>query len=153
MNLLSEPITKFFHNQNFVILATIDANGCVHTACKGIIEITKEDEVYLLDLYRAKTFANLKLNSRVSITAVDEHKFKGFCLKGTARIATTQEIDEHFIKAWEDRITSRLTQRVLRNIQEQKGHPSHPEALLPKPQYVIIVKVEEVVDLTPHHLK
>ena len=153
MSVLPEAVIKFFQSQNFVILATIDPGGGAHTACKGIIEIAKDDEVYLLDLYRSKTFANLNSNSNVSITAVDEHKFKGFCLKGVARIATAQEVDEQLIKAWEDRITSRITQRVLKNMQEKKGHPKHPEALLPKPQYVIIVKVKEVVDLTPHHLK
>ena len=63
------------------------------------------------------------------------------------------DINSKLVRAWEDRITSRLTKRLLRNIHEEKGHPRHPEALLPKPEYLIVMEVEEIVDLTPHHLK
>lgn len=31
--------------------------------------------------------------------------------------------------------------------------PQHPEALLPKPEYMIVMEVEEIIDLTPKHLK
>lgn len=143
----------FFQNQNFVIVSTIDKNGFPHCSCKGIVEINRDGQVYLLDLYKAKTFENLKTNPHISITAVDEHKFIGCCLKGKARIITSDEISPHLIKAWEDKLTSRVTQRVIKNITGQKGHPSHPEVLLPKPQYMIVIEVERAISLTPHHLK
>jgi len=41
----------------------------------------------------------------------------------------------------------------LRNIREEKGHPRHPEVFLPKPVYMIAIEVQEIVDLTPHHLR
>ncbi len=108
----------------------------------------------MLDAYRGKTFQNLKNNPLASITAFDEDKFSGFCLKGKARILSKDELTPAIIKDWEDRITGRLTQRLLKNIRgEAKAHPFHPEALLPKPEHMIVIDVEEVVDLTPHHLK
>lgn len=141
------------HNQGCVIVSTLDADGTPHSACKGIVKIDKGGKIYLLDLYRQKTYANLKRNPHISITAIDEHKFKGYCLKGKARTLSAVKFDPTIIKAWEDRITSRLTQRVLKNMREEKGHPRHPEALLPNPQYLIVMEVEEIIDLTPHHLK
>ena len=57
------------------------------------------------------------------------------------------------LKAWEKRITSRITRRLIKNIRGEKGHPHHPEALLPKPAYLIIMDVEEIVDLTPHKMR
>jgi hypothetical protein len=89
----------------------------------------------------------------LSISAVDEHRFRGYCLKGKARIVKEQECSPEIIKAWEDRITARITQRLLKNIHEEKGHPRHPEVLLPKPKYLIVMEIEEIIDLTPHHLK
>jgi hypothetical protein len=89
----------------------------------------------------------------MSITAVDEHRFKGYTLKGTAQIIPGEEFDEKLIKSWEDKITSRLTQRVIKNLGGQKGHPRHPEIFLPKPKYLIAMRTEEVVDLTPHHIR
>ncbi|MDI6606471.1 MAG: pyridoxamine 5'-phosphate oxidase family protein [Candidatus Omnitrophota bacterium] len=153
MRRLSQDIIHFLLGQGYVVVSTIDRGGFPHSSCKGIVEITSDGQVYLLDVYSAKTYQNLKTNAHISITAVDEHKFSGYCLKGKAKIIPRNKLRPKIIRAWEARITSRLTQRLLRNIRGEKGHPSHPEALLPEPQYLIAVNVEEVVDLTPGHLK
>ena len=154
MKRLSEDVIQFFHNQGCVIVSTIDKNGFPHSACKGIVQINRNGRVYLLDLYHARTYQDLKQNPHISITAIEEHKFKGYCLKGKAEIIPEGKLESHIIKAWEARITSRLTRRLLKNIrEEEKGHPRHPEILLPKPEYMIAMEVEEIVDLTPHHLK
>jgi len=153
MKRLSGGIINFFHNQGCVIVSTVDKDGFPHCACKGIVQINRNGQIYLLDLYHAKTYENLKYNPRISITAIDEHKFVGYCLKGKAEMIPEGELKSHIIKAWETRIISRLTRRLLKNIREEKGHPRHPEILLPKPEYMIVMEVEEVVDLTPRHLK
>ena len=150
---LTDDIVQFFERQNFVIVSTVERDGSLNNSCKGIVEISKGGRVYLLDLYKKRTFKNLRQNPNISITAVDEHKFKGYCLKGKARITRPDELKPHVLKAWEEKITSRITQRVLKNIRGEKGHPRHPEANLPKPEYVIVMEVKDVIDLTPHHLK
>jgi len=150
---LKDEILHFFHNQGYVIVSTLSKGGSVHNSCKGIIEINQDGKIYLLDLYKGRTHANLSHNPNISITAIDEHKFKGYCLIGKSRIAEFDEFKPSLIKAWEDRITSRITQRVLKNIAGEKGHPRHPESLFPRPKYMIVMEVKEIVDLTPHHLK
>jgi predicted pyridoxine 5'-phosphate oxidase superfamily flavin-nucleotide-binding protein len=154
MKALSEGIIQFFQKQGCVLVSSIDRKGFPHSACKGIVKINPSGAVYLLDAYQGQTLHNLKNNSSVSVTAFDEHKFSGYCLKGKARILFKGELDAQIIKAWEEKIAGRLTQRLLKNIRgEPKGHPRHPEALLPDPEHMIIVEVEEVIDLTPQHLK
>jgi len=150
---IPDNVINFLLNQGFVIISSIDNNGFPHAACKGIVSMTKEGKVYIFDLYRAQTLENLKKNPRASITAVDEHSFSGFCLKGRARALHDKELSDELVQAWDARITSRLTQRLLKNLHEEKGHPRHPEALLPNPEYLIEIEVEEIVDLTPKHLK
>jgi len=152
MGKLKDEIVRFFQNQHFAIVATVDPNGSLHNSCKGIIQINQNGRVYLLDLYREKTFTNLKKNPNISITAVDEHKFRGYCLKGVAKIIKGDRLNPSVIKAWENKISGRITHRVLRNIHGEKGHPRHPEVLLPKPEYMILVEVKEVVNLTPRHI-
>ncbi len=147
---LSRDVVHFLQSQGFVVVSTIDAAGYPHNSCKGIVEIDEAGRVYLLDLYQAKTRKNLEADPAISITAVDEHKFSGYCLKGRARIVSQEEIESRLTRAWEERIASRLTKRLIKNIHGEKGHALHPEALLPKPEYVIAMDVEEVVDLAPH---
>lgn len=151
--MIRADIVQFFHNQRFTIITTVDENGYPHSSCKGIVEIDKRGHVYLLDLYMAKTYENLKKNPRISITGVDEHKFIGYCLKGKAKIVPRNKVSKRILKLWEDKITSRISHRLLKNIQGEKGHTAHPEALLPAPAYLIEADIDEVIDLIPAHIK
>jgi general stress protein 26 len=153
MIVLTEEICSFLHRQGFVIVSTIDKNGSIHNSCKGIVRIEKIGRIYLMDLYIHRTFRNLRRNQNISITAVDEHGFAGYCLKGKARILKEKELEPGIIRDWEEKITSRITQRLIKNIKGEKGHPSHPEASLPKPKYVIRIEVQKVIDLIPASFK
>ena len=153
MKKLSDNLVNFFYSQGCVIVSSIDKDGFPHSTCKGIVDINRRGRIYVLDLYRGKTYNNLRRNKKIAITAIDEHKFSGYCLKGKAKIISDIKLYPQIIKAWEDRVTSRLTQRVLRNLRGEKGHSRHPEVLLPKPEYIIEMKVEEVVDLPRANLK
>ena len=151
--MIAPDIVQFFHKQHFVIVSTIDKNGSPHNTCKGIVEITEDGRIYLLDLYMGRTYENLTKNSNINITAVDEHKFIGYSLKGKASIIKKDKISPHLMRLWENKITSRITHRVMKNLRGERGHSRHPEALLPKPEYMILVNVEEVIDLIPHHIR
>jgi len=150
---LGDEIIRFFQDQGFVLIATIDDKGYPHVSCKGIVDISPDGKVYLMDVFRKKTHDNLLRNGKVSISAVNEHNFVGYCLKGKGSILPEEELKPEIIRAWEDRITGRLAQRLLKNIREEKSHNRHPEALLPKPEYLLVVDVEEIVNLAPPHLK
>jgi uncharacterized pyridoxamine 5'-phosphate oxidase family protein len=153
MKNLSDEIINFFYSQGFVIVSTIDKNGRPHNSCKGIVRIEKTGKIYLLDLYKGVTFQNLITNSNISITSVDEHQFRGYCIKGKAKKVQTRNLGSQILKAWEDKITSRATTRVVRNIRGEKGYPNHPEVSLPKPEYLIVFQAEEIVNLTPGKLR
>jgi len=153
MKKIPPEIIQFFGEQGCIIISTVDAKGRPHSSCKGIVKISAQGRIYLLDLYRAATYRNIRKNPKVSITAFDEHRFKGYCLKGKAKIAPIEKLKSDILKAWEDKIASRITQRVIRNIRQDKGESRHPEAFLPNPDYMIVVEVGEIVDLTPPHLR
>jgi len=151
--MITPDVVQFFHSQRFTIISTIDKKGYPHNSCKGIVEIDKSGKVYLLDLYMARTYENLKANPCVSITAVDEHKFIGYSLKGNAKIVPKNKVSRRILKLWEDKVTSRISHRLLKNMQGEKGHKTHPEALLPGPAYLIEASIDEIVDLIPGHIR
>ena len=153
MKELPNEVVRFFHKQHYTIVSTVDRHGMPHSSCKGIVKIDRGGKIYLLDLYKIRTFANLQYNPGISLTAVDEHKFQGWCLKGKAKLVSQEKLTPEVIKAWEQRIAGRITHRLLKNIKEQKGHKRHPEAQFPKPEYMIVMDVEEIIDLIPRHVK
>ena len=150
---LSDELVHFLHRQGQTVISTIDEDGSIHNSCKGIVEIDKEGNIYLLDLYKQRTYENLKNNNHITLTVVDEHKFEGYCLKGKATIVDEKKVSSKTIEAWEKKITGRISQRILKNVHGQKGHPKHPEMLLPKPEYLIMMEIDKIVDLTPQILK
>jgi uncharacterized pyridoxamine 5'-phosphate oxidase family protein len=151
--MIKPEIVQFFHSQPFTIVTTIDKKGYPHNSCKGIVDIDESGRVYLLDLYTTKTYENLKNNPSISITAVNEHKFIGYSLKGKAKIMPKNKISKRILKLWEKKITSRISHRLLKNLHGEKGHDLHPEAILPGPAYLIAVDVNGIIDLTPGHIK
>jgi len=153
MKQLPALIIDFLRTQGFVTVSSIDKNGFPHSSCKAIVKIDPAGEIYLIDVYHGLTSKNIANNPHVSISAVDEHKFTGYCLKGKARMIQDEVISQEIIKTWEDNITSRLAKRLLRNLVQDQGQGHHPEASLPHPKYLIALEVEEIVDLAPHHLK
>ncbi len=150
---LPEDVIKFFHSQHFTIVSTVDPDGMPHISCKGIVKIDADGTIYLLDLYTGKTRANLERNPAISLSAVDEHKFKGYSLKGTAKIIKEEELKPHIIKAWEEKLTARIAHRLIKNLKGEQGHERHPEAQFPKPKYLIVMTVSDIVDLTPPPLR
>ena len=150
---LSDDIINFFQKQGFVIISTLDEKGFIHCSAKGIVGIEAKGKVYLIDLYRAKTFNNLKNNNLVSITSVDENSFTGYTLKGRAMIVERENIKEHVVKEWEERVIKRISDRVIKNVRRDRKSSSHPEARFPVPEYLIEIDVEAVVDLAPAELK
>ena len=150
---INDDLIYFLKKQHYAIISTIDKNGAIHNSCKGIVDIDKQGVIYLLDLYKQRTYINLQFNPNIALTVVDEHQFQGYSLKGKVRIVSGEKITEDMMKAWEKKVTSRVSQRILRNIEGKKGHPKHPEILFPMPEYAIEMTVDSVVDLTPHALK
>lgn len=144
---------RFFEKQGFVIVCTLDEKGAIHTSAKGIVGI-EDDRIYLLDLYEGRTYNNLKRNKTVSITAVDEHEFSGYNIKGTASIVKKDDYDKHIEKKWKEKIVKRVTNRIIKNIKNSKRSGKfQPEAKLPSPKYLIVVEVNEIVNLTPSSIK
>lgn len=153
MKKISAEIINFLQTQGFVVISSIDENGFPHSSCKAMIKIDAAGKIFLMDVYHGLTCENIKRNPQISISAVDEHKFMGYCLKGHGQILPDDNLSQEIIKIWEDNITSRLAKRLLRNLSEDTGRGHHPEASLPHPKHIIAVEVEEIVDLAPFQLR
>ena len=113
---LPREIVQFFHKQRFVIVSTVDKKNTPHNSCKGIVDIDQKGIIYLLDLYRGKTLANLERNPNISVTVVDEHKFIGYCLKGIAAIVDKKLLNPHIIRYWEKKIPKNIVMNTQKNL-------------------------------------
>jgi len=153
MKPISTIIIDFLDAQDFVVVSSIDKIGFPHSSAKAIVKIDPLGEIYLMDVYHGVTRENIQRNPQISISAIDEHKFIGYCLKGKARLIQDGRISQEIIKTWEKNIVSRLTKRLLKNLVQDRAQGHHPEASLPQPKHLIVLEVEEIVDLAPYNLR
>lgn len=147
--MLSQEIVEFFQSQDYVITSTLDASGKIHSSAKGIVDIEKDGRVYILDLQHGRTFRNLKRNSNLTITAVDGHHYRGYTLKGKARLLKIENVGREILRKWEKKISYRISRRLLKNIREDRKSFRHPEANFPLPKYLILMEVKEIINLAP----
>ncbi|MDP8266186.1 MAG: pyridoxamine 5'-phosphate oxidase family protein [Candidatus Aceula meridiana] len=147
---LSKDIINFFEKQGGVVVATLDSKGRIHSSVKGVVSVKGTGKIFLIDLYLYRTFCNLKKNPTISLTAVDEHLFKGYSLQGKAKIIPLVKIKEAILEEWEKKVASRITTRVAKSVRMGKKSHKHHEAHLPvAPKYLIEVSVSNIINLSP----
>lgn len=154
MRRLPEDVSSFLKSQGFVIVSTITPDGRIHCAAKGVVGVEEDGRVFVFDLYHGCTYANLQKNPAVSITAVNEERFKGWTLQGTAKIVDRDEIDGEHIAKWERQVIRRISDRLIKRVRQEKEGNAVFEAHLPEaPKYLIEIDVTHIVDLVPPNLR
>jgi|GEM_PF-130604 uncharacterized pyridoxamine 5'-phosphate oxidase family protein len=147
MKEIPDNIIHFFERQSFVIVSTLDPNNLIHCSVKGVAAIESKGKAYIVDLYKANTFNNLLKNPTITITAVDEHHYAGYTLRGKAKIVEKDGFKDRVLKKWEKSVIQRISKRLIKNLKEERKTPMHPEAIFPSPQYLIEMEVEEIISL------
>ncbi|MFH1092607.1 MAG: pyridoxamine 5'-phosphate oxidase family protein [Candidatus Omnitrophota bacterium] len=150
---LSQTIVSILKKQGFVIVSSLDKDNRIHSSAKGVVGINESGRVFLIDLYQACTYNNLKKNPTVTVTFFDEHKFEGYALQGKAKIVKKEQIAESVMAEWEDKVVQRISKRMIRNLQTGNSSSHHPEADFPHPKYLIEIDIEKIIDLAPEQLK
>ena len=150
---LSDDIISLLKKQGFVIVSTLDKDGKIHCSAKGVVGVEPEGKVFVVDLYVHRTFNNLKRDPRVSITAINERSFRGYTLQGIGKIVPRAAIEEHLMRAWEDKVISRISTRLITSVQAKAKSKGQFEAELPHPKYLIEIDVEDIIDLSPPSMR
>ena len=154
MTAIPHNVKQFLEKEHYVIVASLNKNKNIHTSAKGVLEVDPKGKIYILDLYKAWTYRNVKRNSSVTLTLVDDHKFKGYSIEGRAKIIKEDILSKKTMKVWHDKLAKRIARRIVRHIKEETGeHKAIPEAKFPLPKYLIEVSVDRIVDLAPQKLK
>jgi len=73
-------------------VATASTDGMPNSTPKGSVQVIDDSHLVFADLFSRKTRENLKANTKVAVTVVDEKTYKGYQLKGVAELLTTGPI-------------------------------------------------------------
>ena len=73
-------------------VATASTDGMPNSTPKGSVQVIDGSHLVFADLFSRKTRENLKVNTKVAVTVVDEKTYKGYQLKGVAELLTSGPI-------------------------------------------------------------
>jgi predicted pyridoxine 5'-phosphate oxidase superfamily flavin-nucleotide-binding protein len=77
---------KDFLKSYLAYVATVDEDGMPNVVPKGDIAILNENTIVFADLYSHQTKKNLMKNPRIAISVVNPAGYKGYQIKGRAKI-------------------------------------------------------------------
>ena len=116
---------KDFLKNYLAYVATADEKGRPNVVPKGDMAILNDDTLLFADLYRHQTWKNLTKNTNIAITVVNPASYRGYELKGKARIVERgKEYDS-------------LARAALGD-----GQLNNPDA-----KYAVKVKVSKIIDI------
>ena len=104
-------------------VATAASDGMPNTTPKGSVRVIDDEHVIFADLFSRKTRENLRANPKVAVTVADMTTYKGYQIKGSAKILESGLLFEQVAE-------------------EIKKAPMK----LPPLQYVVQITVEAVYD-------
>lgn len=67
-------------------VATAASDGMPNATPKGSVQVIDDEHVVFADLFSRKTRENLRANPKVAITVADEATYKGYQIKGSAKL-------------------------------------------------------------------
>jgi predicted pyridoxine 5'-phosphate oxidase superfamily flavin-nucleotide-binding protein len=121
---LTQEMKDLIESQKICFVATADKKGKTNVSPKASIYVVDDETLAFADLYSQKTRANLKENPNIALAVVDLKALKGFQFKGKAELLEEGNI-------YNDVICYLQTLPMK----------------LPDPQYVVKIKIEEIIDL------
>jgi predicted pyridoxine 5'-phosphate oxidase superfamily flavin-nucleotide-binding protein len=145
--MISEKIKDLLEKREFISIATCDFSGRPNVVPQFFLKIENKS-LYLVDYVRGRTFENLKINPRVSVSLMDLDNLIGYQLNGSVEIISEGKDYDALAAQLQDKEVSLSTQRIIEGVDRGKTHSSFEVGL--SGQIVIFkVKIEEAVEINP----
>jgi len=135
---IPEDLKKFLLNKGFVSVGTCDLDGYPNAAPKYIIKI-EGDFIYLGDYVLGRTYRNLDVNPRISLSTVDMKTLEGWQINGTAELISSGAEHKSLLK---EMVAQEVRHSARRIIEEVRGEGKYDTYQISFPEKVVIFKVK-----------
>jgi hypothetical protein len=140
-------IKGLLENREFVSVATCDFQGRPNAAPKFILKL-EHNFVYLVDYTIGKTWENLKINPKASLSFMDSDTLTGYQINGAVEILESGPEYKGLLDEFRKKEIGLSAKRIVEGIYRGKTHGNF-EAGFPEQFAIYKVKVEELVEIGP----
>ncbi len=143
--MISKVIKELLELREFISVASCDLEARPNAAPKFLLKI-EGNHIYLIDYIIGKTFHNLKVNPRVSISFFDNDALVGYQLNGKVEIIDHGQEYQQALGLLQRKEIDLATTRIIEGV--IKGQPHKAYEVATSKQFVVLkVKVEEAVQI------
>ena len=142
-----ENALKLLKKREFVELATADKDGKPNSAPKLLLK-TDGKIIYLIDYSMGKTFEDLKVNPRVSLSFIDSNSLFGYKLNGKVEIIVKGAVYDECLKELQEKEIKLTVERVVKGVHTENDYKDF-ELGMAEHFLVYKVKIEEGSEISP----
>ncbi len=145
--MFNKNIKALIEARGFISVAACDLEARPNAAPKFLLKV-ESDYIYLVDYVIGKTFRNLKVNPRVSLSFFDNNTLVGYQINGQVQIVDS---GPEYLAALDDLARKEIdlsTTRIIDGVIKGQAHKAYEVAA--SKQFIILkVKVEGIVQMQP----
>lgn len=145
LNMLKEKIRGLLDKREFLSIATCDLSGHPNAAPKFFLKF-EDNHIYLVDYTMSRTWENLKINPRASLSFVDTRSLAGYQINGPVKIIDKGKEYDKLLKEKTNRQIGLTAKHI---IEELRGGERHEDFELSIPDKFVIfkVRIDDVVEI------
>ena len=143
--LITEEMQKFLLNKIFISVATSDLSSQPNVAPKFVVRIDK-DFIYIADYVIGKTFQNLKINPKVSLSTFDVKTLERWQINGTVTIITKGPLYKKLLKEMVRQQVHHSARRIIEEVEGVQKYDYY-EIMFPEKAVIFKVKCENIVKI------
>jgi len=143
---MNKKLLELLNEREFVSVATCNFDGRPNAAPKFLLKI-QDNYIYLVDYIIGRTFQNLQVNPRLSISFMDTNSLVGYQLNGKVLVIESGPEYDIFVKELFQREIDLSARRIVEGVTKGKSHQGFE--LASSDSFVIFkVKIEEIVEMS-----
>lgn len=143
--LLTEEMRRFLEKKEFIDVGTCGSLSKPNVAPKFLIKV-EGDYIYLADYVFGRTVANLKRNSRVSLSTINLATLTGYQINGIARIISSGLEFKKLMKEMQGRQVRLSASRLIEGLHKETKYKDF-EVTLPEKVCVFKIRINEVAEI------
>jgi len=144
---LLDIVLRLVKEREFVHIGTCDFRGRPNAAPKFVLKV-EGGHIYFIDYTIGRTWKNVIVNPRASISLVDTKNLTGYQLNGSISIISSGKLYDNMYKEMIKKQVSLTAQHIIEEVRGEKEYDSF-EVVIPEKFVVLELKIKEAVEINP----
>jgi nitroimidazol reductase NimA-like FMN-containing flavoprotein (pyridoxamine 5'-phosphate oxidase superfamily) len=145
--MIARKINELIKNMDFVAMATCDNDGRPNVAPKFFLK-AEDGHIYMVDYVIGRTFQNLKVNPKASISIIDERNLTGYQVNGKVELLIEGAEYDRAVSDFLEKEISLSSRRIVEGVKKGERHNNF-EVAFPTRVIIFKVSIDEAVEIGP----